>query len=50
MFAIHVEPLHQESLCANYEAIELQLYALIQEYVDIFAEPKTLTPHRVHDH
>lgn len=37
-------------MCADTEVTESQLSALLQEYADILAEPKSSPPHRVHDH
>jgi len=50
LFAVHIEPIQLGATVLQTEEKEPQLTQLLQAYADIFEEPKTLPPHRSHDH
>ena len=50
MFAIHIDLVPLETISLQSAGKEQRLEQLLQEYAGIFEEPKTLLPHRSHDH
>jgi len=50
LFALHILPIQSYGSTVLKENTNPQLLQLLQEYVDVFSESKTLPPHRSHDH
>ena len=50
LFAVHLVPIQLNLALGQTEVKDPQLPQLLQEYADIFEEPRCLPPHRSHDH
>ena len=50
LFALHIVPAQEYTTSGQTEITEPQLSQLLDEYADLFTEPKSLPPPRSHDH
>ena len=50
LFTIHIAPVHLETTNLQFEEREPRLEQLLQEYDEIFEEPRALPPHKSHHH